>query len=173
MAIFDSEEKRTETRDWVILRDGGVALYCKRACLDEDLNWLQQRQYRVYLFNCEGWASGGMRADLERTLGLPSYSGHNLEALHDCLEEEFLAPETGGAVVVFSRFDAFLKGEGGSVLPSGRTEAETVLDIFARASRYFLLNGRRFLTLVQSDDPNIHFDGLGEVSAVWNWRERH
>ena len=51
------------------------------------------------------WASGGMHADLERTLSFPSYYGHNFDALRDCVEEEFVVPENGGVVVVFRRFD--------------------------------------------------------------------
>jgi hypothetical protein len=171
MAVFDSQEQGAEALDWVILRDGGVSLYWRREYLDEDVNWLRQRDYQIFQFSCESWASGGMHADLQRTLRFPSFYGHNLDALHDCLEGDFVVPERGGAVVGFNRFDAFMKGKGASVSLSGRTEAEILLDVFARASRYFLLMGRRFVTLVQSDDPRVHFDRLGDVSAVWNGRE--
>lgn len=54
---------------------------------------------------------------------------HNLDALHDCLGEEFVVPESGGVVVAFRRFDEFMRGKGATLLPSGHTEAEIVLDI--------------------------------------------
>jgi len=111
-----------------------------------------------------------MHADFERTLGFPSYYGSNLDAFHDCVED-LPVPESGGTVMVLNRFDAFHKGRGAALLPSGRTEAEIVLDILARASRYFLLTSRRFFTLVQSNDPHIQFDRLGDIAAIWNRRE--
>ena len=170
MAVFDAPEQSKEALDWVILRDGGIALYWQRQYLEEDLEWFRQQNYQLFSFNCEKWTPGGMHADLQRTLCFPSYYGHNLDALHDCLED-LSVPERGGTVIVLNRFDSFNKGSGASLLPSGRHEAEIVLDIFARASRYFLLTGKRFLTLVQSDDPRIEFERLGGVAAIWNWRE--
>ncbi len=170
MATFDPQEQKRGTLDWVILRDGGIALYWRREYLDQDLEWFRQQNYQIYSFNCEKWVSGGMHADFERTLSFPSYYGSNFDAFHDCLED-LSVPEKGGTVVVLNRFDAFHKGRGPALPPYGRTEAEIVLDILARASRYFLLTSRRFLTLVQSDDPSIQFDRLGDVAAFWNWRE--
>ena len=170
MATFDAQEQKKETLDWRILRDGGIALYWRREYLDQDLEWFRKQNYQIYSFDCEKWASGGMHADFQRTLSFPSYYGSNLDALDDCLED-LSVPERGGTVMVLNRLDAFRESHGATLLPSGRTEAEIVLDILARASRYFLLTSRRFLTLVQSDDPRIQFDRLGGIAAIWNWRE--
>jgi len=170
MAAFDAEEQTKEALDWVTLRDGGIALYWRREYLDEDLEWFRQQNYQLFIFNCEKWTPGGMHADFARTLSFPSYYGSNLDALHDCLED-LSVPERGGTVIVLNRFDAFRNGRGATLLPSGRPEAEIVLDLLARASRHFLLRSRRFLTLVQSDDPCIQFDGLGGIAAIWNGRE--
>jgi hypothetical protein len=170
MGAFDAEDQTKEALDWVILRDGGIALYWRSEYLDEDLKWFRQQNYQLYSFNCEKWTSGGMHADLERTLSFPSYYGRNLNALWDCLQD-LSVPERGGTVIVLNRFDAFQKGPGAALLPSGRAEGEIVLDILVRTSRYFLLTGKKFLTLVQSDDPRIHFERLGGVAAIWNWRE--
>ena len=71
---------------------------------------------------------------------------------------------------MLNRFDAFQKDRE-ALLPSGQAEGEVVLDILARTSTYFLLTGKRFLTLVQSDDPRLHIEGLAAVAATWNWRE--
>ena len=77
----------------------------------------------------------------------------------------------GGMVIVFNRFDVYAKGAGAGATPRGPTEASVVLHIFARASRYFLLTGRRLLMLVQSDDPNIVFQNLAFSPVSWNRRE--
>jgi hypothetical protein len=63
MTIFGSQEKSAEALDWLILRDGGVALYWRRAYPDEDLNWFRQQGYQVFRFDCDRWVSGGMHAD--------------------------------------------------------------------------------------------------------------
>lgn len=170
MPAFDTEEQKKEALDWVILRDGGIALYWRREYLDQDVEWFRQQNYQIYSSNCEEWASGGMHTDFQKTLSFPSYYGSNLDALHDCLED-LAVPERGGTVMVLHRFAAFHKGRGAALLPSGRAEAGIVLDISAHASRYFLVTSRRFLTLVQSNDPRIQFDRLGDIAATWNRRE--
>jgi hypothetical protein len=170
MAPFDVQDKNKETLDWVILRDGGIALYWRPEYLSEDLEWFHQQNYQFHSFDCEKWTHGGMHADFQRSFSFPSCYGHNLDALNDCLQEDLLVPEIGGTAVVLKRFDAFLAGRGGA--PDGRPEGEILLDLFARASRYFLLTGRRLVTLVQSDDSRIRFDSLGGIAPGWNWRER-
>ena len=41
----------------------------------------------------------------------------------------------------------------------------------AGESRLMLLTGKRLVTLVQSEAPDVRFDGLGAISAQWNRRE--
>jgi barstar (barnase inhibitor) len=171
MAPFSTQEQKKEALDWVILRDGGIALHWRREYLDEDLEWFRQQNYLIHSFNCGKWTPDEMHADFAQTLGFPSYYGHNLDALLECLED-LSVPERGGMLVVLNQFDTFSKGSGASHPRSERSHAEIVLDILARTSRYFLLTGRRFLTLVQSDDPRLHFARLAGVVATWNWRER-
>jgi hypothetical protein len=50
-------------------------------------------------------------------------------------------------------------------------QGEIVLDILSRASHTFPLTGKRFMTMVQSSDPHMHFGKLGvlAVSRV-TWR---
>lgn len=113
-----------------------------------------------------------MNSDFQRVLALPRWYGKNLDALVDCLcSEDVSVPDEGGGALVLSRFDAYASGSGAARLPTGKAEAEVVLAVLAKASRYFLLTGRRFLTLVQSDNPNIHFEGLDSVATIWNRRE--
>lgn len=170
MAPFSAQEQEKQALDWLILRDGGIALYWRREYLNEDLEWFRQQSYQIYSFACEKWTPDEMHADFARTLGFPSYYGDNLDALDECLKD-LSVPERGGMLIVLNQFDTFCKGSGASHPRSERPYAEIVVDILARASGYFLLTGRRFLTLVQSDDPRLHFERLAGVGATWNWRE--
>lgn len=171
MAPFTQQEEHENRLDWQILRDGSIALYWRREFLDEDILWFRQHNYQIFSFNCDRWASSEeMHADFQRTLNFPGYYGRNLDALNDCLGD-LAVPDAGGTALALSRFDAYAKGPGAAPLASGRPEAEIVLDLLARASRFFLLTGRRLLTLVQTDDPRVWFESLGCVHADWNRRE--
>jgi hypothetical protein len=171
MAAFNQQDKHENRLDWEILRDGGVALYLRRELLDEDASWFRQQNYQVFSFDCERWnSSEEMHTDIQRTLNLPTYYGKNLDALNDCLSD-LQVPDVGGIALVLSRFDVYAKGSGAAPVGNGRPEAEVVLDLLARGSRYHLLTGGRILTLVQTDDPRIRFDGLACVFADWNRRE--
>lgn len=171
MAAFVQQDRYGDRLDWKILCDGSIALYWRREFLDEDIHWLRQQNYQVFSFDCERWASREeMHADFQRALKFPDYYGKNLDALNDCLRD-LSVPDAGGIGLALTRFDAYAKGPGAEILGSGRPEAEIVLDILAGVSRYFLLTGRRFLTLTQTDDPRVRFDNLGGVATIWNRRE--
>jgi hypothetical protein len=171
MTAFTQEDGYGDRLDWKILSDGGIALYWRREFLDGDIDWFRRHNYQVFSCDCGRWAtSEEMYADLQRTLPFPTDIGGNLDALDDSLDD-LPVPDVGGIALVLTHFDAYAKGPGAAPKPPGHPEAEIVLDILARASRNFLLAGRRFLTLVQTDDPGAKFDRLGCVSAQWNRRE--
>jgi hypothetical protein len=171
MVAFNQQDKHENRLDWKILSDGSIALYWQHEVFNENLDWFRQQHYQVISFDCERWASTEeMHADLHRKLSLPAYYGRNLDALNDCLGD-LSVPDSGGMALALTRFDAYAKGSGATLTASGRPEAEIVLDLLARASRHFLLTGRRFVTLVQTDDPRNRFDTLGCLSAHWNHRE--
>jgi RNAse (barnase) inhibitor barstar len=109
-----------------------------------------------------------MHDSLKDALSFPSYYGRNLNALNDCMCEDLQVPDAGGLALVLRHY---ANGPGAVLDSKGMSGAEIVLDIFARASRYYMLTGRRLITLAQSDDPTVHFDYLDGVSATWNWRE--
>jgi len=168
---FTEQDKYANPLDWTILRDGGLALYWRREFFDEDVNWFQQQKYRILLFDCALWHSNDeMHTDLRGKLGFPDYYGMNFDALLDEMEDLEVS-ETGGVTLGLAHFDAYAKGPGAAPPRSGRPSAEILLDVLARASRYFLLTGQRMVTLIQTDDPRSHFDSLGCVCARWNWRE--
>lgn len=172
MSAFKADEQNDDSLDWIILRDGSIALYKRNEFLEEDLQWLQAKGYLVISFDCTGWHSDRqMHNSLKDALSFPSYYGRNLDALNECMADDLIVPDDGGLAIVLRRYDSFFNGFG-AAHGAEKGEAEIVLSIFASASRCHMLSGRRLITLVQSDDPAIQFGRLGCVGAIWNWRER-
>jgi RNAse (barnase) inhibitor barstar len=163
MTSFSDNGHDFQRLDYGLLQNGAVTLYWRRAYLEEDLSWLEAHGYRVHRLDASGWESEvAMHAAIARELGLPAYYGRNLDALRDSLTD-LNVPIEGGMAVVLDNFDTFAKRL--------RETAQTVLDIAEHASRRYLLIGRRFVLMVQSNDPQIEFGPLGAVAANWNRRE--
>jgi RNAse (barnase) inhibitor barstar len=164
MATFTEGE--SNALDYTILRDGGVSLYKRRDFLQQDSGQLSAAGYKLFHFACEMWMSEEqMHQSLSKELVFPSYYGNNLNALDD-VRMDFDVPPAGGVALVFLRYDEFVQSAGAAY-----GLAEAVLDILSRTSHEFLLMGRRFLTLVQSDDPQLSFPKLGGRAPGWNRRE--
>jgi RNAse (barnase) inhibitor barstar len=164
MAVFSSKEANEQQLDWSILQNGGVVFYWRADIFADDLSWFKSNGYDVIQFDAAEWLSTErMHESLKSDLSFPGYYGMNPNALHECMWEDLVVPETGGLVLALNHYNKFA-----ALFPE---EAGPVLDIFARAVRYHMLFGKRLLILAQSDDPKIHFDGLGGISAIWNWRE--
>lgn len=169
MAIFGVGDENT--LDYVTIRDGGITIYRKLHYLEEDVQWLRDRNYRIHRFDCASWTTEDtMHENLQRDLSFPDYYGKNFNALDDVIQDMDV-PENGGVALVFFSFDQFANGPCTSFTGSGVNQAEIVLDILSRASHSFLLTGKRFLTIIQSDDPQMQYEKLGGSAPVWNGRE--
>lgn len=171
MAVFIPDEVTDQQLDWTILRDGGIALYWRPEVLANDLKWYESYGYTIVQFDAAEWNSEDqMHASLKSHRSFPDYYGRNLDALNDCLWSDLTVPDAGGLVLVLNHYDRFAKAiqieDAG-----GRSFAQVVLHVFARAVRYQMLFGKRLLVLVQSGDPPIRFDNLAAISADWNPRE--
>jgi RNAse (barnase) inhibitor barstar len=164
MAAFELNADTGNSLDWTILRNGGVSLYRNIGYLDEDIATLEAEGYRSIRFNCFNWRTQAQMHDgLQEALRFPAYYGRNFNALWDCLQDVEI-PDVGGLALILYGFTKFADG-------SMRDAARTLVDIFASASRYHSLIGRRLITLVQCDDPSLSLDSLASVSATWNRRE--
>ena len=171
MAVFSANEVTDQQLDWTILRDGGVALYWRLEVLAKDLDWLRTNGYSVVEFDASEWHSEEQMHDsLKSSLAFPDYYGSNLDALHECMWDDLVVPETGGLVLVLRRYDQFAKAIQFNAR-NGRIFAEIALDILARAIRYHMLFGRRLIVVMQSDDPRIALGRLAAFHADWNPRE--
>jgi len=176
MAVFTNSPDDCQRIDWSVLcNGGGIALYWREEYLADDVRWLAAQNYDIYEFACDRWdAEASMYSDIERVLRFSEWWGpvwgHNLDALDDCLTDLPIS-DIGGAALVFHKFNVYASGSGSASIHSGRSRAEDLLDVLARASRYCLLNGKRFIVLVQTEDPNLRIGALGGTSPAWNRRE--
>jgi hypothetical protein len=162
MAVFHIPAD-SERLDWRLLQNGPVTLYHRLEILAEDIAWLRQHGYEVHQFHCADWPSeDAFHADVSQKLSFPDYYGRNLHALNDCMSD-LPVPDAGGTVLQFNRFDLFVAG-----FPEF---AWNILDIAAHNSWWFLMQGSRLITLLQSDDPRLKFERVGGHSVLWNTRE--
>jgi hypothetical protein len=163
MATFKNEPAEWERLDWRLLQNSPVTLYFKREILETDTSWFRANGYRVLVFRAAEHSSPeALLTALGELLSFPDYFGRNLDAFNDCLGDAEV-PDVGGLLLVLDEYGGFAA--------SFRPEAQALLDICAHQSRRFLLNGRRFLVLVQSDDPTLAFDPVGASPVMWNPRE--
>ena len=146
-----------------MLQHGAVALYHRKSVLEEDRAWLLSNAYHVYEMDAGSWTTTAeAHAAIAARLEFPSYYGANLAALVDCLGE-LRMPAAGGAALIFRRYDLFARRE-----PAFAT---ALLEAIESTSRHFLLFGRRFLALVQSEDATLRLPPVGARPIVWNPRE--
>jgi hypothetical protein len=169
MAIFGVGDENA--LDYVVIRDGGITIYRNLGYLEEDVQWLQDKRYRIHRVDCANWASeNAMHESLQSALSFPDYYGKNFDALNDVVPD-LEVPDDGGVALVLTSYDVYANGQGTSLAGSGVNQGEIVLDILSRASHTFLLTGKRFLTIIQSSDPHMHYGKLGGRAPMWNWRE--
>ena len=161
MADFRDDE--FQRLDYNLLQSGSINLYYRPELLAEDVEWLAAHNYRIDSFDCASWQTEeDMYSAFATTLDFPDYFGRNLAALNDCLSD-IDVPEKGGRSLVFHHYNAFAA--------KMSEVAWHVLDILEINSRTHLLFGRRLLTLLQSDDPEIQFKSVGACPVRWNGRE--
>jgi len=163
MASFKQDSEEWQRLDWRLLQSSPITLYFERSVLEADTTWFGAHGYRVLSLRADEYKSPDeLLLELGRLLGFPEYYGRNLDAFNDCLSDVDV-PDEGGLVLVLDQFDGFAR--------LNPPVAQALLDICADNSRRFLLTGRRFVVLVQSDDPRISFEPVGASPVMWNPRE--
>ncbi|WAH98140.1 barstar family protein [Arthrobacter sp. MMS18-M83] len=160
MNAFDSEADLEHDLDFRLLINTAVSLFYRRHVFDETTTWLAEQGYQVTILDASSWSSEAeMHGAISETLDFPSYYGHNLDALNDCLRDVI----SHDFVLAFLGYDAF-------ALACPRA-AQTLLDIIAQRSREAALFGHRMVCLAQSNDPRISFDPVGATPVLWNDEE--
>jgi hypothetical protein len=149
--------------DFQLLQNGAVTLYHQTVILDQDLTWLREHGYEVETVDCRNLRDFKHQMSValrfKEQFGYNEWTG-NLNALNDAFREP--TAESGFAIC-FLRYDLLAAAD--------PAFAEAILDIVEQNSRNHLLDGRRLMALVQSDDPRIRFDRLGARPAHWNRAE--
>ncbi|WP_291377463.1 barstar family protein [Demequina sp.] len=167
MAAFDLEALTTHPLDYRL--SGGPVLFWSLEVLQESTEWLSAHGYDVVTLPVSDWGDASrMHDDVSRALNFPSYYGRNLDALNDCMSDVAVgdygsSPSATGLVLALTGFDRFVRDD--------RATAHTVLEIVTGQARVAMSFGRRFLFLIQSDDPDITLDPVGAVHVGWNGRE--
>jgi RNAse (barnase) inhibitor barstar len=144
---------------WRLMRNGPVTKYWRQEYFEEDIKELEQRRFRVVPFNCREWPDEAtMHEALRVALGLPENTGRNFDALADSLSE-IDVPEDGGLVVALDNFEESERNN-------------RLFQVFADASRWWLLFGRTLAVIIRTDDPAYRGrDTLGATPPQWNGRE--
>ena len=158
LTYTDDAGQLRHSLDWTILQNGPVALFYKPTVLDDAIAWLKRRGYAVATADCGTDPSKrGVLDTITAALSFPA--GANLDGFNDyCWQLE--VPDDGGFALVLLHYDR--------VAAADQKLAETVLDILAGSARNKLLFGRRFICLVQSDNPRLTFGPVGGRPPTWN-----
>jgi Barstar (barnase inhibitor) len=160
-----------DTLDYTVIRDGGITIYRNLDYLEEDIQWLREKNYRIHRLDCSDWNSeNAMHESMKAALSFPDYYGMNFNALNDVIDYIDVSDDGGTALVLLS-FEVYADRRATSLPGSNPDQAKILLDILSWTSHEFLLTGRRFLTMIQSNDPSMHYEKLGCRSAFWNRRE--
>jgi len=158
--VFRTEEDRGRA-DWELLAEGAINLYWRDELFEATKGDLRALGYRLIEVTCitpeqfRQAVSDALR--WEAQFGYEPWTG-NLNALNDALCG---FPFDGDDVAICLRDFHVIAGQEPPF-------AHGLLDSIERNSRYHLLQGRRLLALVQTNDAKFHCEGLGAASARWN-----
>jgi RNAse (barnase) inhibitor barstar len=139
-----------------LMQNSPVALYKGREVFESDIRDLRSRGFEVPRFDCRAWTTENALHDALRVgLKLPDYTGQNFDALDDSLTDIVVPEATGLMVALDNVTDA--------------PRADVLVDVLARASRYWLLFGRIFGVLARTDRPDLAPAQVGAMRPVRRW----
>ncbi|MEP1695636.1 MAG: barstar family protein [Paracoccaceae bacterium] len=151
--------------DWPFLKNGPTTLFMSQDILDDAICKLSGTGYTIHRIDCS--TDNNFLLSLIESLCWQRQFGYlpkslNLDALNDAVRGEPF-DSSDRAVIVFDQFQGYWKRD--------KATAFQVLDIFASASRDYLIFGKCLLSFVKVSNPNFHIDALGATSTNWNNRE--
>lgn len=152
----------TWTVDLRLLQNGAVHLFWQSAVLEKWCAHLAALGYDVHLIDCTDPDTMRTRfsevLQWEEQFGYGPWTG-NLDALNDGLRG-FPLEGSDRAALVLLQFDQHVK--------RGTRDAIALLDIIEHQSRNSLLDAKRLLALVQTEDRRFSTPELGGRPAMWN-----
>lgn len=153
--------------DIQILLNGPICKYFKNTVLNKDLQWFEHHHYQIFDLDVQLWTPQNLHLNLKVQLGFPEYYGENIHAFNDCLRD-LCSSYTRGLILVFRNFD--------DLVDYNKDICEDLLEVVAVNSYRCLVNGQRFICLIQSKDPDLNFEKIGGISPQWNsaeWFDKH
>lgn len=160
--MFRSED--CNRLDFEILAEGGVALYYQHEVLGEDLAWFALERYEVIQFDEEALDSlEGFHFEARLKLGFREDYEPTPEGLREGLSE-LPVPDEGGTALVLLGIQRIAAEDAEGL--------RALLAVITELSHEFMLTGQRFVTLLQSDDPELDVGAFGPRQMAWNPRER-
>lgn len=165
MPLFNREDEiQNHPLDFSLLSNGSINFYHNKKFLQDDIDWLIERNYEIISFDCLNWKDKDeFYSEFSEKMKFPEkWPATNLDALDDWMGDIIF--NGNGKVLVFFNFDHFLKGVEERV-------AMDLLDILENQSHNFLLFGNKLITLLHTNNPGLGIWGLDSKSVKWNSRE--
>lgn len=151
------------TLEYQLLNLGCVMLYHNPSLMEQHSSSLVRTGWQFKeIYSAETGTADEFYDQVAQGLKFPDYFGRNLDAFRDCMRD-IAFPESGRLALGLMRFDVVAHHDAGF--------AHHVLDILARSERSKLMEGKRILFMVQSDDPDLNFPTVGGRPVLWNFEE--
>ncbi|MAX35830.1 barstar family protein [Gimesia sp.] len=148
--------------DYQILADGPVTKYYSIELLDQHQNWFSEHGYQIYCFDAKTWYSrDNFYSDIHDGFEFPEYFGRNWDAFNDCISD--MVSENGKVLVVIKNFDRWHQED--------LSSAMLFLNYMVHQTYQFLLEGKRWITLIQSNTPSLDVSDAGAMPVYWNRKE--
>lgn len=169
MPAFPTDATTHHPHDFALARGGGVATFLRDEVLAESEGELDDLGYARTRLDASGWVEERLlHENFASALGFPTYYGHNLDALADCLRDVACGdygwdPDRTGLAVTIQGFGPFARRE--------PALAHAVVEVLTAASREAMLFGHRLLWLLHVDDPDFGMEPVGAAPVPWNGRE--
>ncbi|WP_444936247.1 barstar family protein [Microbulbifer sp. JMSA004] len=149
--------------DLKTLAYGPVAKYFDLALFEKDISWYEDAGYKVYFLDGEKWYTmESFHSDCHEVFSFPSYYGRNWGAFDDVISEIERGSQ-GDVLVCVRNFDSWSKRD--------ISNSQVFLEIMSDQTYSYLVYGRKFVTLIHSNDPNLSIREVGAKSVHWNQKE--
>ncbi len=142
---------------------GPIAKYYDHELLKKDISWYHQVGYKIYELEASKWYTiDDFHSDIHEVFNFPSYYGRNWGAFDDVISE-IDSGKIGNILICVKGFDSWYRRDNGN--------AQIFLDIMSDQTFSALINGKKFITLIQSENPRLNVRDVGAKKVYWNWGE--
>lgn len=163
---FSQDEIDNNWPIWDLFQNGAIVLFKSVENWEAAINLLEKENYKVCRVDCAAETEKPLLLrSIVEALGISCYAeGPNLDGFNDFIRDVDFEG-CNGVVLALSNFDA--------VNNRSPELAKMILAILADNQRIHMLTGNRLLTIVQSNDPDLHskIGIVGGFQPTWNSKE--